>query len=185
MKVLIGLGNPENKYLSTRHNVGWQFLDYLAKKNRFPEFQEQKKFYALIARKDDVWLIKPTTYMNDSGRAVRSFLHFYQSELLQSSQTDFKNVAVIHDDLDIPIGGSKLQFGSGPKVHNGINSIRDHLKTDQFWYGRVGVDGREGKRSEAGKDYVLQPFFVEEKEKLVQVFAELAEKLKRELKLFR
>ena len=183
MKVLIGLGNPENKYLFTRHNVGWQFLDYLAKKNQFPEFQEQKKFHSLIARKDDIWLIKPTTYMNDSGKAVRSFLQFYQPELFQAGQLELTNVAVIHDDLDIPIGGSKLQFGSGPKVHNGINSIRDHLKTDQFWYGRVGVDGREGKRSEAGKDYVLQPFFAEEKEKLVLVFAELFEKIQKQLRL--
>ena len=176
MKLLVGLGNPESQYLNTRHNAGWPFLDYLWSEYQFSEWQKKPKWHAEISKKDDLVLLKPLTYMNDSGKAVRAFLHFHSPDLL-SKNASLSDVFIFHDDLDIEIGKWKLQFGSGPKVHNGITSVRDHLHTDQFWYGRIGVDGRQGDRSLPGIVYVLQQFRPEEKELLRQSFTELREQL--------
>ncbi len=183
MIFITGLGNPEQQYLSTRHNVGWMLMDFLAEKWNFPAFSEQKKFFSHISRKENTFLIKPTTYMNNSGQAVRSFIQFYEPQLFQENEVTFPNVVIAHDDLDIPVGSWKCQFASGPKVHNGINSIRDHLHSNSFWYVRIGVDGREGQRTIPGKDYVLQSFTPDEKEQLKKVFEEITTRLISEFSL--
>lgn len=177
MKLLVGLGNPEPQHLNTRHNAGWLFLDYLWAEYQLPEWQKKPKWRLEMSKKDDLVLIKPLTYMNDSGVAVRSFLHFHSPEVLTKQGQPISDLVIFHDDLDIEVGKWKLQFGAGPKVHNGVNSVRDHLHTDQFWYGRLGVDGRQGERSVPGKEYVLQQFRPEEKELLRQSFTELREQL--------
>lgn len=174
MHYLVGLGNPGQSYVQSRHNVGWQYLDFLQKKLEFPAFSSKKKFFADLSVKDSVSLCKPTTYMNRSGQAIAAILQFYEKEQAQGSiaQQSWLNVCVVHDDLDIPIGSYKLQFGTGPKVHNGVNSVREFLGSN-FWYLRVGVDGRSGQRTMPGQEYVLRPFLEHEKESIEQVFFQM------------
>ncbi|HSW89608.1 MAG TPA: aminoacyl-tRNA hydrolase [Patescibacteria group bacterium] len=139
MNIIVGLGNPGDKYKHTRHNVGFQVLD---------------KLEAL--KLNDAVLIKPDTFMNESGKAVKAGLKKYDYKAL--AEKNFSNLFVIYDDLDIPVGKYKLVFGSVPKIHNGVNSIIENLGTDQFWSIRIGTDGRNGDRSVSPEDYVLQGF---------------------------
>lgn len=198
MYFFVGLGNPGIQYENTRHNVGWLFLDFWQKQHNFPSFNHQSKFKAEISKLDDNFLVKPQTFMNNSGEAVRSVLQFYHKESLNNQQpapnaipmsfgiaggSIMNSLFVVHDDLDIPFGSFKIQFGTGPKVHNGVNSIRQHLKTDQFWYIRIGVDGRNGQRTMPGHAYVLQAFSTDEKNTNQQVFQDIQTRLQLEQKI--
>ena len=113
--------------------------------------------------------------MNDSGRAAHALIEYFDKELLVALKSEGSagsleqpRVVVIYDDLDIPLGDWKIQFGKGPKVHHGVNSIRQHLHTDKFLHVRVGIDGRQGSRIQSGSDYVLTAFHPEEKETIHQ-----------------
>lgn len=181
MYFIVGLGNPGKEYALTRHNVGWMFVEYLQKRVGLPEFKDQKKLKADITRNSDLCLIKPTTYMNRSGEAVYSTIHYYDQETLQGD--DRENVIVVHDDLDLSIGSYKLQFGKGPKVHNGVNSVRTHLKSSNFWYIRIGIDNRQGVRTMPGQAYVLQPFTALEQQLITTVFAEIYERLHTQIEI--
>lgn len=172
MQILVGLGNPGPEYAQTRHNVGFLVLDELALRLKLT-FQHDKNAEALVAKSSELVLIKPQTFMNDSGRSVRSWISYYEKQLLSDS---FPQLGVIYDDLDIPLGSWKWQFGSGPKAHNGVNSIVAHLKTDQFWHGRVGTENREQHRvSIPSAEYVLQPFFGDEQQQIKDVITALAD----------
>lgn len=133
MKLVIGLGNPGEKYANTRHNAGFFVADKLQKSN--PP--------SIMVKKSDV-------FMNDSGEFVGKFVN---SGRLQPS-----NLYIIHDDLDIKLGEYKIQFGKGPKDHNGLKSIDDVLGTDQYWHVRVGVDNRDSSDRVIGEEYVLNNF---------------------------
>jgi len=139
MKLLVGLGNPGAKYLNTRHNLGFMFLDYL---------QQQQKLDKQIKT------LKPETYMNRSGIAVAKELRFYKLQ-----PTD---LIVVHDDLDLRLGEYKIQFGKGPKLHNGVESVEKILGTKEFWRVRIGVDNRNAENRIPGESYVLQSFTPEE-----------------------
>lgn len=162
MKLIIGLGNFEDKYLNTRHNAGFLFVDFLQAKLKLPQFKTQAKFFCLLSKSNDIVLAKPTTYMNGSGRAVSALVNFYNFDISQ--------LIVVHDDLDIELGSFKLQFGKGPKIHNGLASIYQHLGTDQFWHLRLGVDDRKGDRSVPGASYVLLSLSEDNKTILNKVF---------------
>ena len=162
MKLLVGLGNPETRYLHTRHNAGFLFVDYYQSQLQTPKFLEQKKFFSAISKNEELILAKPLTYMNKSGQAVSSLINFYQ--------LDLNDLVVAHDDLDLALGSFKLQLGTGPKIHNGLNSIYQQLANKQFWHLRLGVDNRNGDRSVPGTDYVLQNFSPAEMETLTSVF---------------
>jgi PTH1 family peptidyl-tRNA hydrolase len=153
MIFVIGLGNPGQEYQRTRHNAGFLVLDALAKKFDV-EFSSMSKVEGEVAKLGDVVLVKPQTFMNDSGESVRKTLAFYH----ETKTGAYPNLFVVHDDLDIPLGKWKSVYGSGPKVHNGVNSIRETLESEAFWYIRVGVDNRGGDRQIPGEQYVLQPF---------------------------
>lgn len=170
MTILVGLGNPGEKYQHTRHNVGWMFLDFLAKKLEMPSFSAQKKVFSEISKNNEFLLVKPQTFMNDSGKAVKAVSQWY-------AKGDDKLI-VIYDDLDIELGKFKIQFGSGPKVHNGLNSIREHLGNEEFWSVRIGVDSRQGDRTMSGNDYVLQSFSPAQKEVLSAEFPVIYDELK-------
>jgi PTH1 family peptidyl-tRNA hydrolase len=116
----------------------------------------------------------PTTYMNESGRAVRSVIEYYDKTLLVTSS---EKIILLYDDLDIPLGQWKIQRGKGPKVHNGLNSVRDHLGTDAFTHVRIGVDGRAGMRTVSGSDYVLQQFLPTELSELERVMSILCDEV--------
>ena len=143
MKLFIGLGNPGNKYKNTRHNVGWMVLDRLVSSFQFPiesqlpSFKFEKSFNAEVLKMQDVLLVKPQTFMNESGKAVKKLVDFYK--------VDMDDLYVIHDDLDIKLGEYKIQKGVGPKVHGGVNSIENELGKEDFWRVRIGIDNRDSE----------------------------------------
>ncbi len=161
--LFVGLGNPGKSYSKNRHNVGFLFLDFLAKQipnNTQPQTQwvNDKKIEAekLTLEKNNrkIILAKPTTSMNLSGRTVRKGLDYYN--ISQSS------TYIIFDDLDINIGKFKVQLGKFPKSHNGIKSIKNHVeKIENITSIRIGIESRENKNI-PGRNFVLSDFSTEE-----------------------
>ena len=170
MKIIVGLGNPGKEYEHSRHNAGFMVVDRLAQQLGC-QFKREPDFMAEIAKTADFVLIKPQTFMNDSGRTVQAWLHYFKK--LQKSG-EYPELAVIYDDLDIPFGSWKWQYGTGPKAHNGVRSVAAHLGTEQFWHGRVGTENRENHRSSVPSDvYVLTPFAPDEQATLSTVLDDL------------
>jgi peptidyl-tRNA hydrolase, PTH1 family len=184
MHFLFGLGNPGQQYQKSRHNMGFMLLERLI--SQFSGLSESSadKFFAKIWKNQHVLLAEPQTFMNESGRSVRAILDFYAKEDVRSG-APLHNLFVLFDDLDLEVGKFKLQFGRGPKVHNGVNSIYQHLGHDQFWHVRVGIDGRQGQRLIPPADYVLSGFSPEEKTQIDavsdQVVSELLKKVQSSL----
>lgn len=155
MKIYVGLGNPGKQYQQTRHNAGFLFVDTLAEELALA-WKFEKKFNAeLASKRDDVFLIKPQTFMNNSGQALRAFLDYLKIDL-QGPFVGPEDLIVVHDDLDLALGTYKFQKGTGPKDHNGLQSIYQHLGTREFWHLRLGIDSRGGQRIISPADYVLQ-----------------------------
>lgn len=111
--------------------------------------------------------------MNESGLAVKSFLSFYKVNL----QLEKEQIYLLYDDLDIALGSYKIQYGRGPKVHNGLNSVVAHVQTDQFFHVRIGVDGRAGQRNIPARNYVLQSFSQDELQTVDHVCAEIKKQI--------
>ncbi len=177
MYFFIGLGNPEKKYQNNRHNVGQMFLDYLVKKLddwMIEKLKEEKHYHLTVIQSPTsqlLALVKPKTYMNQSGLVVKNLL--YQFKTLKSS-----DLFVIHDDLDIPLGKFKIQKGEGPKLHNGLESIEKNLGTKDFWRIRIGVDNRPPENRLPGETYVLKNFLLQEKQLLEnEIFPEIFKQL--------
>lgn len=166
MFIVIGLGNPGFEYERTRHNAGFIFLDTLRNQLSAPAFSLQKNLASELSKFDPYLLIKPTTFMNDSGRAARAVVDYYK-DVQQGFPT---NTIVAYDDLDLEFGTFQLRQDTGPKVHNGVSSVTQYLKTNAFWHLRIGVDSRAGDRSMPGSNYVLQKFSLEEHQKLNHLF---------------
>lgn len=166
--MVVGLGNPGKKYEQTRHNAGFRLVEQLAAAQHFPPFAFHSKSNAEISKKDDTLLVKPQTYMNRSGEAVRTLVALYKDKL-QTDAGELPRVYVIHDDLDLELGNYKVQLGTGPKIHNGLLSLYDQLGTHQFWHVRVGVDTRQGSRTIPADRYVLLPFTEDEEAMFSQV----------------
>lgn len=150
-KLIIGLGNPGKKYQNTWHNMGFIFLDKLKALIDGPFNIQNKKEYELTTFTDaGIELLKPLTFMNNSGFVMANFL----------KQKNYKEdeILIVHDDLDIQFGEFKLQKGRFPKAHNGINSIHETTGKTDFWYLRIGIETRnEMDRARiAGEDYVVQ-----------------------------
>lgn len=169
MNIFIGLGNPGEKYQNNRHNTGHMFIDYLVNKLtslRVDELKEKNKPIAKIYTSENTILAKSLTFMNESGKAIK--------RILNTLHVLRYTLYVVHDDLDIPLGKFKIQFANGPKLHNGIKSIEETLKTKDFWRIRIGVDNRKKENWINGETYVLQNFLGEEKEVLInQVFPKI------------
>lgn len=174
MTIFIGLGNPGLKYQNNRHNVGKMFVDYVINELtclQVNELKEKNQAIVKIYQSNDLILAKTETFMNASGSALKRILKTFH--VLRST------LYIIHDDLDIPLGKFKIQFGQGPKLHNGIKSIEETLKTKDFWRIRIGVDNRKKENWIDGEIYVLQDFLPEEKEILLsQVFPKIWERIK-------
>ncbi|MGB9750384.1 MAG: aminoacyl-tRNA hydrolase [Caldisericia bacterium] len=160
MYVIIGLGNPEFEFLGTRHNIGFDFINFLSKKWKIKidkikwksEFGEGKIFFE--DKVENILLIKPLTYMNLSGEAVK--------EIYNNLKIDLKKYVIVHDDLDLPIGGIQFIFNRGDGGHNGIKSIINDLNTNQFFRLRIGI-GRPPDDIDT-INYVLSPIpFVDRK----------------------
>ncbi len=155
MKLFVGLGNPEIKYLKNRHNVGYMFVDVLSS-NKLPK---------------DFVIKKSGVFMNSSGKAVKKFVEAYK--------ISGDDLYIVHDDLDIPFGEFKIQFARGPKVHNGITSVEKELITRDFWRIRIGVDNRDPENRTSGEEYVLENFSSEEQKTLDQVLEKIVLALKK------
>jgi PTH1 family peptidyl-tRNA hydrolase len=169
--LVVGLGNPGREYATHRHNVGWMVVDELARRHGGTW---KSKFSGRIAdvRVDGhrVGLLKPETYMNDSGRSVAAAARFYKLEP--------DAILVVHDEIDLDHGRLQARHGGGLAGHNGLRSVATHLRTPDFLRLRVGVGrpGRGDRRSPA--DYVLSDFEPEDDaESLVARAADAVETL--------
>lgn len=191
-RFVFGLGNPGEKYQNTRHNVGFMLLEELVQTcsgNTFADgARDYPKLHAKLYRVCDTFFAQPTTYMNDSGRAVHSVIEYFDKDLaaqLRSGQeagsAQSPSMTLLYDDLDIPLGKFKIQFGKGPKVHNGVNSVCQYMGSDAFLHVRIGIDGRDGQRSQSGSEYVLTPFFGQERAILTETFSAVSTELRRRL----
>jgi PTH1 family peptidyl-tRNA hydrolase len=133
MKLIVGLGNPGEKYKDTRHNVGFLVVDKLAHELGSSEtkWSLSEKHKAEIAKTGDLILVKPQTFMNASGASVAALVSYYH---LKPS-----DVWVIHDDLDLPLGKIRIRVGGASAGHHGVDSIIEALKTDTFTRFRLGI----------------------------------------------
>jgi peptidyl-tRNA hydrolase, PTH1 family len=150
MKLVVGLGNPGSEYAATRHNAGQWWLSCLADQLHV-SLQPEPRYHALVARASHdgsgLWLLKPLTYMNASGKAVAAACRFYR--ILP------EQVLVVHDELDLPSGACRLKLGGGLGGHNGLKDIAANLGSRDFWRLRIGI-GHPGDRDSV-VEYVLQP----------------------------
>lgn len=163
MTLIIGLGNPGKKYKKTRHNIGFRILDEFARKNNFPEFRLSKKFRALISEKDNVILAKPQTFMNDSGKSVKSLT---ENSSLPSWQRTV--LCIVHDDIDLPLGEVRIVKNRGAAGHKGVESIIKELSSKDFGRLRVGIQPGPGRgKPQKVEKFVLQKFDKEE-EKIIE-----------------
>ena len=145
IRLAVGLGNPGNEYADTRHNAGFWWIDRLASIEG-ASLRLDAKMHGIAGKAGDVWLLKPQTYMNASGRAVSALCRFYRIPPTQ--------ILVIHDELDLEPGTVKLKLGGGLGGHNGLKDISVHLGTQDFWRLRLGIGHPGDKRVVA--DFVLK-----------------------------
>lgn len=167
MNLIVGLGNVGDKYLFTRHNAGFMVVDYLALENS-ETFKENSKLKSLITRtrinNEDTILIKPTTYMNLSGEALRAVIDYYKIPI--------ENTLVVYDDLSLDLGKIRFRASGSDGGHNGIKSIIQHLGTNKFVRLKVGIGPQPPIPSEA---FVLQNFSKEQTDDLKKVIQKSAE----------
>ncbi len=141
IQLIVGLGNIGQEYAQTRHNAGWWMLDELAA-TWGASLREDKKYYAEVAKANtpqgEVWLMKPSTYMNKSGQAVGALANFFKIPV--------SDLLVLHDELDIPPGHVRLKKGGGNGGHNGLKDIQAKMGSADFWRVRLGI-GHPGDRN--------------------------------------
>lgn len=158
MKLIVGLGNPGKEYTNTRHNVGFMVLDsYLGNVKWSNKFNSL--YYETSIKGEKYIFLKPQTYMNLSGGAVASFSKFFK--------IDYKDILVIHDDLDLPVGKFRIKINSSSGGHNGIKDIIAALHTDSFARVKIGISHN---RTYDTKDYVLGNFSKSEMESIQDNF---------------
>ncbi len=147
IRLIAGLGNPGREYADNRHNVGFWFVDEIARKAG-ASLRAESRFHGLAARANlhghEVWLIEPQTYMNVSGQAVAALAGFYKIAA--------EEILVVHDELDLAPGTARLKLGGGAGGHNGLKDIIAHIGAD-FWRLRIGI-GHPGDKN-AVADFVL------------------------------
>ena len=161
MFLIIGLGNPGQKYQNTRHSVGFMATDVFSKKHNFSPFRLNKKSNALesdgVINDYAVKIIKPQTFMNNSGKAIKLSIG-------NKSKKDAVTIVVVHDDADLPVGALKISENRGSAGHHGVESVIKEIKTKNFTRIRIGVcpiramniNGKNGDRNLV--DFVLKPF---------------------------
>ncbi|OGH60166.1 MAG: aminoacyl-tRNA hydrolase [Candidatus Magasanikbacteria bacterium RIFCSPHIGHO2_01_FULL_33_34] len=165
MKLIVGLGNPGKKYEKTRHNVGFMVLDYLKKnlsKYNIGSWELSKKFNAEICgcviNNEKIILAKPMTFMNHSGQSIQLIANFYNITP--------ENIIVAHDDKDLILGQLKIQINRGHAGHNGIKSIIEHIKSQNFHRIRVGIASTNENKMKNISKFVLNKFSLFEKRNL-------------------
>lgn len=181
VKLLIGLGNPGIEYQKTRHNLGFQVIDYLA--NKLNLSWQKEKFKGLYATstylQQKIMLLKPLTYMNNSGECIRDFVNYWQIPLT--------NILVIYDDLSLTLGTLRYRQQGSSGGHNGVKSIIECLGTQKFKRLKIGIGP---KREMLGndnyqcfgqkiplKDWVCQKFTEEERKEIEKILPDLVDRL--------
>jgi PTH1 family peptidyl-tRNA hydrolase len=156
--LIAGLGNPEKRYLTTRHNIGFMFVESIASSFGFGEFEFSKKVNGFLAKgkigDKNVILLKPSTYMNNSGKALKAAKKLFSIKP--------ENVMIAHDDMDIAFGSQRIRKNGSSAGHNGIKSIITELKTPDFTRIKLGI-GRPMPGTDIA-EYVLSEFSEEELE---------------------
>ncbi|HTP99117.1 MAG TPA: aminoacyl-tRNA hydrolase [Casimicrobiaceae bacterium] len=155
IRLVAGLGNPGREYARTRHNAGFWYADALAAKLG-ASFAMESKFAGELAKSGDVRIVKPSTYMNLSGRAVAAVARFFSIAP--------EEILVVHDELDLKPAEAKMKFGGGHAGHNGLRDVQAQLGTADFWRLRLGIGHpRDSELTEQQVvDYVLKPPRAEE-----------------------
>jgi peptidyl-tRNA hydrolase, PTH1 family len=160
-RLIVGLGNPGAKYDRTRHNIGFEVIDALVKRYPDASLVENKRFQGIAGEfrsgGERTVLLKPTTFMNLSGQAVRAVLDWYKLEP--------ESVLVVYDDMDLPTGKLRLRLSGGAGGHNGMKSIIAHLGTKEFPRLRVGIGATDKgeARNQAVVSHVLGRFAPEDR----------------------
>lgn len=203
MKLIIGLGNPEEKYKNTRHNVGFMALDnfleaWNLKRGTNNKFKLDKKSNSEIAElapspspprlaeskrvppgerekkaQEKIILAKPQTFMNNSGSAVKSLVSRFK---IQDS-----SLLIIHDEIDLPFGEVRVSHGASSAGHKGVQSVINALDTKEFTRIRIGVNNPETRRDEKTEEYILKKFSKEEIKKLEEVLPQAVTKMKEKI----
>lgn len=170
MKIIVGLGNPGKDYEKTRHNVGWMFLDYLAK--IYDQKIDKKKLDCYLTELnidgEKVILAKPLTYMNLSGLAVLKLKKWYK--------VDNKDMIIIFDDIDIDFGNIRYKEKGSGGSHNGMKNIVEQLSTKDLPRIRIGIGGLKHQNQDL-KDFVLERFTTEQINELDKIFELTKQKL--------
>ncbi len=176
MKLIVGLGNPGREYVGTRHNVGFECLDALSSRwgwssgddgfnrqarSKFDGLALDGSFSTHAGGTEKVLLLKPTTYMNLSGKSVRAAMDFYQLSPAE--------IMVVLDDLALPVGKIRIRPGGSSGGHNGLKDIERALSTNDYPRMRIGID--PPPQYVAGKDYVLGRWSPQQKETITQALA--------------
>ncbi len=157
MKLIVGLGNPGKEYVGTRHNIGFVFIDNFADSLNIKI--EKEKFNGLytetIINNEKVILLKPLSFMNLSGEVVIKYVNFFK--------IDIKDVLIINDDLDLPVGKLRLRASGTSGGHNGLKNIAEHLNTNEFKRLRIGISN---DKEIPTRDYVLGKFSKEDQKEI-------------------
>lgn len=172
MIIIIGLGNPGKKYQDTPHNIGFEIVDTFAEENNFPAFRLSKKFSAEISEavlgSKKVLLVKPQTFMNNSGDTARSLIDFYKIPI--------SSLMVVHDDIDLVHGRIKIAKNISSAGHKGIKSIINKIGKE-FWRFRIGIQPILSKPKDTEK-FVLKKFNSKEKKTMNGVIKKIVKALR-------
>ena len=171
MILIVGLGNPGEKYTKTRHNLGFMVASALTREFSISNLQFSKRFNAEIFQlNSEIMLVKPQTYMNASGMVVAKIANFYKVAP--------ENIWVIHDEVDLPLGKLKIRSGGAAAGHHGVESVIKELGTDKFVRFRLGVGHPLAGSVEK---YVLKSFDVNEKSEMKQIIKKTVKAIQKAL----
>lgn len=182
MFYIVGLGNPGDEYVNSRHNTGRMAVQRLLKDLKIEDFEFSKKVNAQVAEgkigKEKVTLVLPDTFMNKSGNAVSYFV----KPKLKTSKKGLENLVVVHDDIDLPLGTLKISYNKGTGGHRGLDSVVKAVKTKEFVRVRIGISPATAKGKvkkpqgeEAVIDFILNKFKPAELETIKKVFKKSSE----------
>ena len=160
IQLIAGLANPGKEYAKSRHNAGAWLLEALLKRESLSTLKTETRFHGFVSSwslaSGKCWLFVPSTYMNDSGRAIGALAKFYRIPP--------KSILIVHDDLDLLPGVCRFKQGGGEGGHNGLKDIVQHLQSKEFWRLRLGI-GHPGQRDRV-HDYVLSAPSITDRQKI-------------------
>ena len=163
LKAIVGLGNPGDQYVRTRHNVGFSVLDLVAERAG-ESFELDSKWEARTCKIGGITYLQPQTFMNESGRSIGSISRFYR--------WDPEEILVVFDDISLPLGDLRFRMNGGHGGHNGVRSLLEHLPSDGFSRLKFGIGGSSGDQLVG---HVLGTFAMDEKELLQNTLATAAD----------